>query len=359
MTSTIEGRPGAGGATTAPAPGTTPGGRPSDASRPARRGRSPWIDFAGRRALGLVGTFAALVVLSFLIVQLIPGDPAVALAGADASVDEIEALRVSLGLDQPIWTQFANYLLQLAQGDLGTSFQYRQPVSTIIANRLPFTATIALIGIAVVLIVAVPLGMWVGVQTRGGRKRWLDTAFGAVTGLLDSIPGYIMATILVVLFALGVGLLPLFPPAYNARAGAVAYVLPIAALVIGPICTISRVVRRETAVVLENDYVRTARGWRLTPVALHLKYVLPNLLTTTLTLSGLILSGMLGGALIIESVFALPGLGTGIIKAILDRDFPVIQGMVLVLGMIAALVNLLVDVVLGLIDSRTLGGRND
>ena len=332
---------------------------PGRGTRPARRGRSVWLDFAVRRALGLVGTLVALVVLSFLIVQLIPGDPAVALAGADASVDEIEALRTELGLDQPVLQQFGAYVAQLAQGDLGTSFQYRQPVATIIENRLPFTATIALVGIAVVLVVAVPLGMLIGVQTRGGRRRWLDTAFGAVTGFLDSVPGYVMATILVVLLALGVGILPLFPPAYNARAGAAAYVLPIAALAIGPICTISRVVRRETQVVLEEDHVRTARGWRLGALPLHLRYVLPNLLTTTLTLSGLILSGMLGGALIIESVFALPGLGTGIIKAILDRDFPVIQGMVLVLGMIAALVNLLVDVALGLIDSRTLGGRHD
>lgn len=335
------------GAGSAAGPGTT------------RRGRSLWVDFAIRRALGLVGTLVALVVLSFLIVQLIPGDPAVALAGADASVDEIEALRTELGLDQPVLQQFGAYVAQLAQGDLGTSFQYRQPVATIIENRLPFTATIALVGIAVVLVVAVPLGMLIGVQTRGGRRRWLDTLFGTVTGFLDSVPGYVMATILVVLFALGVGLLPILPPAYNARAGAVAYVLPIAALAIGPICTISRVVRRETQVVLEEDYVRTARGWRLGALPLHLRYVLPNLLTTTLTLSGLILSGMLGGALIIESVFALPGLGTGIIKAILDRDFPVIQGMVLVLGMIAALVNLLVDVALGLIDARTLGGRHD
>jgi peptide/nickel transport system permease protein len=299
------------------------------------------------------------VLVTFLIVQLIPGDPAVALAGGDATTTEIELLRTRLGLDLPVWQQFVAYVANLAQGDLGMSFQYNQPVAEIIGNRLPFTATIALVGIVIVLLVAVPVGMVVGVQTRGGRRRWLDTLFGAITGLLDSVPGYVMATILVILFALGIGLLPVLPPAYSERVGAAAFVLPVTAHVIGPICTISRVVRRETGVVLENDYMRTARGWRLKSVALYLKYALPNLLTTTLTLSGLILSGMLGGALIIESVFALPGLGTGIIKAILDRDFPVIQGMVLVLGMVAALVNLLVDILLGLIDSRTLGAQHD
>jgi peptide/nickel transport system permease protein len=335
------------------------GGDPKVSAPRRGRPRSVWLDFAARRVAGLAGTFAALVVLSFLIVQLIPGDAAVALAGSDATTTEVELLRTRLGLDLPVWQQFANYVGGLFQGDLGTSFQYSQPVIDIIGNRLPFTATIALVGILVVLVVAVPLGMAIGVLTRAGRRRWLDTLFGAVTGLLDSIPGYVMATILVILFALGIGLLPILPPAYSARVGGAAFVLPIAALVIGPICTISRVVRRETGVVLENDYMRTARGWRLRPVALYLKYALPNLLTTTLTLSGLILTGMLGGALIIESVFALPGLGTGIIRAILDRDFPVIQGMVLVIGMIAALVNLLVDVLLGLIDSRTLGAQHD
>lgn len=325
--------------------------------RPARR-MSPWPVFLLRRLAGLAAVFVLLLVLSFLIVQLIPGDPAAAVAGSDATTAEIEAVRHQLGLDRPFVAQFADYVGGVLTGDLGTSFQYRRPVTEIIGNRLPFTATIAFNGILITLLVAVPLGMAVGIATRGGRRRRLDTGFGVTTGLLDSVPGYIMATFLVVLFALGIGLFPLLPPVYSARYGAVSIVLPIAALVIGPICTVSRVVRRETAVVLDNDYMRTARGRRLPAASLYLTHALPNLLTTTLTLSGLILSGMLGGALIIENVFAVPGLGSGIIKAILDRDYPVIQGMVLVIGMIAAAVNLLVDVLLALVDSRNLGGAH-
>jgi peptide/nickel transport system permease protein len=162
----------------------------------------------------------------------------------------------------------------------------------------------------------------------------------------------------VVLFALGIGVVPLFPPAYTPRFGSASFVLPIAAIVIGPICTVSRVVRRETAVVLDNDYLRTARGWRLPAWKRYVKWALPNLLTSTLTVSGLVLTGLIGGAVVIESVFALPGLGSGIIKAILDRDYPLIQAMVIVIGMIAALINLLVDILLGLIDERTLGGSD-
>lgn len=339
-------------------------GAPTDGSPPSKPHRllsgagSPWLAYAIRRLGSLAVIFIALVVVSFLIVQLIPGDPAFALAGANADLADVERIRHQLGLDVSLGQQFLNYMGNVVTGDLGTSFMYRQPVATIIANRLPFTATIAVAGIVLVLLIAVPLGMIIGLLTRGGRRRWLDTAFGVVTGFLDSIPGYIAASFLVVLFALGIGVFPILPPAYSSRLGVESFILPVAALILGPICTVSRVVRRETAVVLENDYMRTARGWRLPAHKQYVKWALPNLLTTTLTLSGLIFSGMIGGAIIIESVFALPGLGTGIIKAILDRDYPVIQGMVIVIGMIAAFVNLLVDVILGLIDSRNLGGSH-
>lgn len=341
------------------APGTRPpqppsGTRPTGARTP--RISSAWLRFGVRRLASLVAIFAALLVVSFLIVQLIPGDPAVGIAGANADLADIQRVRTELGLDRPIWPRFLDHISGVLSGDLGTSFMYRQPVETIILNRLPFTAIIATTAMIAVLLISVPLGMTIGVLTRGGRRKWLDVAFGMLTGFLDSIPGYIMASFLVVMFALGIGLFPLFPPAYTPRFGAASFVLPVAAIAIGPICTISRVVRRETAVVLDTDYMRTARGWRLPALHRHVRWALPNLLTTTLTLSGLILTGMIGGAIIIESVFALPGLGSGIIKAILDRDYPVIQGMVLVIGMIAALVNLLVDILLGLIDPRTLGG---
>lgn len=331
------------------------------ASAPAGGGqktRSPWLGFALRRAGGLAATIGVLVVVSFLIVQLIPGDPAVAIAGPDATSDQIEALRRRLRLDLPVPEQFVLYVAGLVQGDLGTSFMYNRPVVDLIAGRIPFTATIAFSSIVLVLLVSIPLGMTVGVLTRGGRRSALDTGFGVVTGLLDSLPGYIFATILVVLVGTGVGLVWLFPPAYLASAPAASLVLPVIALSVGPICTVSRVVRRETAVAIGEDYMRTARGWRLPTRTLYLRNALPNLLTSTLTLSGLILAGMLGGALVIESVFALPGLGTGIIQAILNRDFPVIQGMVLVIGILAALVNLLVDVLLGIVDPRTLGGHH-
>jgi peptide/nickel transport system permease protein len=341
-------------------PDVTPGlavaaAQPGVASRKrSRRGLSPWVDFAIKRTFGVVANLVVLVLVTFFIVRLIPGDPAVSVAGLDASVEQVEQVRVQLGLTGPLPQQLFDYLARLTHGDLGQSFALNDSVVHIISVRLPFTAGIALLAMLLVLVVAVPSGMAVGVLTRGGRHRWLDNAFGFGTSLVAAVPGYIMATFLVLVFAVNLAILP---PAYSLAHPALSFVLPILGLAIGPICIVARVVRRETAVVLEQDYIRTARGWRLRAMKLYAKYALPGLITSTLTLSGLILTGMLGSAIVVETVFNWPGLGLSIIGAILTKDYPVIQGVILVLGVLASLLILLVDVILGLIDPRTLGGK--
>lgn len=316
------------------------------------RNISPWMEYAIRRGGGVILSLAILVVVTFFMVPLIPGDPAVAVAGADATTEQIEAIRQDLGLNDPLWLRFINYLGDLATGNMGDSFAYSTSVSGIIAAKLPFTAELALLGITVVLLISIPVGMAVGILTRGSRRRWLDMSFGITTGFFQAVPQYVLATLAVVVFAITWRILP--------AAGAAslsALILPVVGLSVGPICSISRVVRRETATVLEQDYLRTARGWRLPPMRLYARHALPNLLTTALTLAGLILSGMLGGAIIIENVFNWPGLGKEIVTAIVNKDYPVIQGIILVLGFLAIMLNLLVDVILGLIDPRTLGGN--
>lgn len=324
---------------------------------PMKSGRirkSPWVDFAIRRGSGFVATVVVLVVATFCMVRLIPGDAAVAAAGPDATPEQVEAVRAQLGLDTPWPHQFLAYVQGLVHADLGTSFAISVPVRDYVFARLPYTAALAVIAIILVLAVAVPLGMSVGVLTRGGRRRWLDQAFGFLTGLLSAVPGYVIATLLVVAFSVN---LSIFPPAYSHADPVSSFTLPTLALAVGPISLISRVVRRETSVILEHDFVRTARGWRLGRFLLYRKYVLPSLMTSTLTLSGLVLTSMLGSAIVVETVFGWPGLGLGTVQAIVNRDYPVIQGIVLVIGVLAALLNLMVDIMLGLIDPRTLGGR--
>lgn len=324
--------------------------------RTGSRGLSPWGQFAIKRGIGLIMTVVVLVLLTFFIVRLIPGDPAVSAAGSDATPAQVEVVRKQLGLDVPLPQQFINYVSGLLHGDLGQSFSLRGSVTSVVFARLPFTAGIAFIAMALVLVVAVPLGMAVGVATRGGRRRWLDTIFGFGTGLIAAIPSYVMATFLVLIFAIT---FTLFPPAYSRVHPATSFILPVLGLAIGPICIVARVVRRETSVVLEQDFMRTARGWRLRGARLYAKYALPSLMTSTLTLSGLILTSMLGSAIIIETVFGWPGLGLGIVQAIINKDYPVIQGIILVLGILAALLTLFVDILLGLIDPRTLGSKHD
>lgn len=321
--------------------------------RTSRFASNPWVDFAIRRALGVVVSVVILVVLTFMIVPLIPGDPAQAIAGTDASPETVSAIRSQLGLDDSLWSQFAAYVGGLAGFDLGTSFRFGLPVADIIAAKLPFTAQLALMAIIFILAVAVPVGLTVGILTRGGRRRWLDVVFANLAGFFASLPGYVTATLLILLFAI---LWPALP-----AGGADTYpalILPTLALALGPTAAVARVVRRETSVVLEQDYMRTARGKRLPAVRLYLRHALPNLMTSTLTLTGLILASLLGGAIIIETVFDYPGIGEEIIQAIIFRDYPVIQGIILTVGMIATLMTLLVDIVLGIIDPRTLGSSS-
>lgn len=308
-----------------------------------------WARYAWSRFSGVLATFAVAVVMTFLIVQLIPGDPAVSAAGQNASLERIEVVRHEMGLDLPLWHQFWNYISGLAVGDLGHSFSLNTSVVDGVFTRLPYTAGLALLALLVVLIVAVPTGMAVGVLTRGGRRKTIGLVFEYVTAIFSAVPAYVMATLLVLTFAIW---LPIFPPAYAPGGIVKVIILPCISLSIASICSIARVVRRETAVILEQDYMRTARSWRTTPIRLYTKFALPNLLTSTLTLSGIILIGMLGGAISVELVFNWPGLGFGIVDAVTKKDYPLIQGIVLVLAMLGSILTLIVDIILAVVDPR-------
>ena len=312
-----------------------------------------WPGYLLRRLGGLLLSLAVLVLAAFLIVPLLPGDPATAMLGANATPDSIAALRERLDLDAPLGERFLAFVGGLFTGDLGTSFRYGTPVMASIASKLPYTVNLALSATALVLLVAVPLGMLVGVLTRGGRRPALAVTFGTIAGFLASVPGYVLGTISIVIFAIWLRVLP--------AAGAdtpTSSVLPVLALAIGPMFAVARVVRQETLTVIQQDYMRTAQGHRLGAARLYLVHALPNLLTSTLTLAGLILAGIVGATVIIENVFNYPGLGSEIVQAIIYKDYPMVQGIILVIGALAILVNLVIDIILGLIDPRTLGGRH-
>lgn len=317
-------------------------------ARTQTRAVSPWLRFALRRLGRFAVSLWVLLTAGFLMVHLVPGDPVRAALGMTAPADLVRARRAELGLDDPLWTQYGHYLRGLLHGELGMSMGSGLPVGQVIGDRLPATMALAVLAFVVVLAVSVPVGMGMAVLTRGGRRRGAELAFTSTSVLLAAVPDLLLGVGLVYLFAVN---LHWFPVA--GRVGAGSYVLPVLALAAGPAAVLARIVRVELLAVLGADFVRTARAKRLPARLVYLRHALPNALTASLTLGGLLLSGLVAGTVLVENVFAWPGLGSTIVQSIQERDYPVVQGIVLVYGAGVLLVNLAVDVLLALLDPRS------
>jgi peptide/nickel transport system permease protein len=254
-----------------------------------------------------------------------------------------------LGINRPIPEQFVSYTWGLFHGDMGKSFITKQPVSEIIANRLPKSAQLAAVSLLLVMLISVPFGLAAGALTRDGRHRRFEVGFTAVSSVVGSVPQFLTATFLAFIFAVWLRLLPV--------AGSdtwEASVLPVLSISLSPIFILSRIVRVETLNVLAKDYIRTARSKRLSAIRIYFRHALPNVLTAALTIGGLLFANLIGGAVLVENIFARAGLGTELVKAILAKDYPVVQGIVIVLGITVVVINTVVDIALSLLDPRTL-----
>src|SRR6478735_1744628 len=313
-------------------------------TKPQSRLGGRWTRFALRRTGRLLVSLWVLVTLAFLMIHLVPGDPVRAALGMTAPTELVEAKRQALGLNDPLLTQYVHYLGNLLHGDLGESITTQLPVSETIAQRLPATASLAVLAFVVAILVAVPLGVAVAVATRRGRRRRTELAFAGSSVVLGSIPDFLVGVALVAVFAVNLGWFPV-----AGRTDASSYVLPVAAL--------ARIVRVEMLSVLEADYVRTARAKRLPALRINLRHALPNAVTATLTLGGMLLASMIAGTVLVENVFAWPGLGSTIVQSIVTKDYPVVQGTVLVYGFGVLFINTLVDVALAVLDPRSTIGE--
>ncbi|TYB60157.1 ABC transporter permease [Nonomuraea sp. PA05] len=322
--------------------------RPGLASRAAGLWSHPWFRFTLRRARRLLLALWVLVTASFLMIHLVPGDPVRAALGPTAPADLVQATKQELGLLDPLWQQYAGFLGRLLQGDLGVSITSRLPVSEMIGQRLPATVQLAVAAFVLSLLVAVPVGVVMAVITRRGRGRRTELAFTGTSVVLGAIPDFLLAVGLVYLLAVQTRLFPVAGlDDWNS------YVLPTLALAIGPAAVLSRIVRVEMLAVMEADYIRTARAKRLTPVRVQLVHALPNAVTASLTLGGMLLSSLVAGTVLVENVFAWPGLGSTIVSSIVAKDYPLVQGTVLVYGVGVLLINTLVDVLLAVLDPRS------
>ena len=320
----------------------------ADARTLAGLADSPWSRFAVRRLGRLLVSVWVLITAAFLMIHLIPGDPVRAALGPLAPVSLVNARRAALGLDDPLWLQYVHYLRDLFTGELGSSMVSGLPVSQVIGDRLPATLVLAGLAFGLAVLVSIPLGVVMAVATRGGRRRFTELAFTSTTVVLAAIPEFLLAVGLVYVFGVRLGWAPV-----AGREAAGAYVLPVLSLAIGPAAVLARIVRVEMLAVLRADYVRTARAKRLPARVVYLRHALPNAVTATLTLCGLLLSAMVAGTVLVENVFAWPGLGSSIVGSILAKDYPLVQGIVLVYGLGVLLVNLAVDIALAVLDPRS------
>jgi ABC-type dipeptide/oligopeptide/nickel transport system permease component len=303
-----------------------------------------------RRLLLTLPVLFGVSVLVFLILHMSPGDPALMIAGADAPPETIKAVREELGLDRPLYEQYATYLGRVVQGDLGRSVRSKEPVTKLIGETFPRTATLAVAALLVAVAVALPTGIVSAVR----RNSWVDnvTRFGAFLGV--SMPVFAVGLLLMWLVAYKFRLLPLSGyggPIWTAK-GFKSVILPAVTSASFSIAVLTRLTRSSMLEVVGQDYIRTARAKGLSNRIVVYKHALRNALLPVVTVLGVQFGGLMGGAVVTETIFAWPGMGRLALNAILSRDFPVVQGVVLLVAVMFVGANLLVDLVYGLIDPR-------
>lgn len=320
----------------------------TDRPRVESPGLHPWVRFLVRRLGRFVVSLWLLLTFAFLLIHLIPGDPVRNALGMTAPLDLVNRQREALGLNDPLLVQYGSYLADLARGDLGVSMLNRLPVIDTITQRLPNTLALAGLAFVVAALVAIPLGLVMAILTRDGRRRPLELGFTSSAMVVAAIPEFLLAVLLVYVFAVSWGVLPI-----AGKSGPASYVLPVASMALGGAMALSRLVRVEVLGVLGQDFIRTARAKRLRDSRIYLRHALPNAITATLTVSGLLLAGLVVGSVLVETIFAWPGLGPMLVSSILSKDYPMVQGIVLVYGTMVLLINLAVDLVLALLDPRS------
>jgi peptide/nickel transport system permease protein len=309
------------------------------------------LNFLARRLLGALLVLALVSILTFGIIWLIPGDPASAFLDASATPEQVERLRVQLGLDKPLPLQIVDWYGRILRGDLGRSILLDRSVTDAILERLPVTLSIAGIAFAIAVVAGIAAGTIAAVN----HNRWPDQVVMATALFGLSVPDFWLGLVLVFVFAVSLGVLPsggFVPPTESIVGWLRTIALPAATLALVQVGFIARMARASMLDVLNQDFVRTADAKGLSRSYVVFRHGLPNALVPILTVAGIVAGALLGGAVIVEQVFSIPGVGRLVIGAILARDFPVIQGGLLFLAAIYLTVNLIVDVLYAVVDPR-------
>jgi len=311
----------------------------------------PIVRFLARRlAYSLIVLFGVLVVV-FAMVHLVPGDPVRIALGTRYTPEAYDALRSASGLDRPIIGQFFGYVGSALTGDLGVSFRNGDPVATILVDRLPATASLAVAGIVIALLIALPAGIWSALH----EGRISDGIVRVTSQFGVSVPDFWMGILLIALFSTTLGWLPTsgYRPLLGDPGGWLQH-LVLPGLTVGLVAAaiLTRYIRSAVLEVAAMGYVRTARSKGLSPRVVTFRHTVRNALVPILTITGIQLATILGGVIVVEVVFAWPGLGRLVYNAVAARDYPVIQGAVLLIAVLFLLINLIVDLLYAVVDPR-------
>lgn len=309
------------------------------------------IDFIARRLIAVIPVLAVVAIFVFLMLRLTPGDPAAVIAGDNATSDQIADIRTKLGLDEPIYAQFSIWIGNVLQGDFGESFFFKKTVAELIAQRVEPTLALAICAMIITIVLAVPLGVLAAYR----HGTWIDRCVMAFSVLGFSVPVFVIGYILIYVFAIQLGWLPV--QGY-VRIGVSFWgflermILPSITLAVVFMALIARITRASILEVLNEDYIRTARAKGLSNRVVLMRHALRNAAVPILTVIGIGIALLIGGAVITESVYGLPGLGRLTVEAVLSRDFPTIQAVILLFSVVYVGVNLLIDISYTLFDPR-------
>ncbi|MDD5744467.1 MAG: ABC transporter permease [Mesotoga sp.] len=304
-----------------------------------------------RKLFAMPATVFLVSMITFITFEIIPGDPVLARLGVDADEAQIRALSEELGLDEPLYKRFFGWITGLFTGDLGQSIRYSRPVSELIFDRLPVTLSLALISMVLIVIIGVPLGI---LSARYG-DRLPGISISIVSQIGMAVPSFWTGIILMYIF--GLTLRWVSPGGYTPWSvdpveAFKSLLLPAVAIALPSIATVIRYTRNTVMEQMKNDYVRLAFSKGLKMNAVLFRHVLKNALIPVITVLGMITANILGGSIVIEQVFTLPGVGRLLINAISVRDLPLVQGMVLYISLVIVVTNFLIDIVYTLIDPR-------
>ena len=305
----------------------------------------------GRRIGQAIPVLLIVAIVTFALLHLLPGDPAVMIAGEQASPEVIARIRGDLGLDRPLLEQLLRWLLALIQGDFGRSLLLNQTVLSAVAERLPVTGSLALLS----LIITLPIGVMLGTAAAYYRGTWLDSTVMGVALLGVSIPSFWIGIVSILVFGAVLHWLPTggyVPLSQGLRPWLACLIQPACVLALFQIGFLARLTRSAMLDTLHQDFIRTARAKGLGEWLTVMRHAFRNTLIPVMTAIGIILSLLIGGSVIVEQVFALPGMGRLVVQAIMARDYPLVQGTMLLFGFAFVMINLAIDALYLLVDPR-------